>query len=193
MFDWVDFQLAGLSAGHCGRAGDTMHTCYDNRCTIGLIYANGHDHEGLQWGDWLLYDVPWDAENRLIYIKNNWQRYVDEMAHDNLDVGQVVCKRGVTSRTTCGKVTTALENLYVVENYKHVYYRHLQCGKMQAYGGDSGGPVYQPLSNTSYHPTARAVGIASAAQHDILGRIVKFCWTPVWIVATQSHAVVLDY
>ena len=121
------------TAGHCGNAGDTVHTLVNRRtvsASIGSFQASSYPNNGD--GAW----VALSGSHTLVAAVDGYnQADVPVRGATVADIGAAVCRSGRTTGFKCGTIEAYNQTV----NYPDVSVQGLTRVKVCAEGGDSGG------------------------------------------------------
>jgi hypothetical protein len=171
----VSYQSGGktldgiLSAAHCG---DPDADLFDGRAHFNAGYGKVVFEEQAGRVDGELHSVegqyegiaPWSAKAPWIYIDDSERRakVIDAGSYNGLPVGAKVCKSGIKTGKTCGKVLSkTFSPSYVANGMDFVWATF--CSK----SGDSGAGVYRPFGRRvkDAKPAYQAQGIVSGGSN----------------------------
>lgn len=156
-------QQGFATAGHCGNAGDTVHTLVNRRtvsASIGSFQASSYPNQGD--GAW----VALTGSHTLVAAVDGYNS-ADVPVHGSTvaSIGAAVCRSGRTTGFKCGTIEAYNQTV----NYPDVSVSGLTRVKVCAEGGDSGGAFITGvgqaqgvLSGGNYSCKGKQAGLATS-------------------------------
>ena len=157
-----------LTAGHCRTPSNTMNFYYQN-AVLSEVSAYADSNNGWQTLDYAMYRLGTHATAPYINIENGRTvegEYVSVPGYATnyylIDYpkepvrGQFICKMGVNTGLTCGRIT---ELNYTDSEYSNLVRMSESAQRYIGLRGDSGGPVFafRTSDNAAVHPIGLAV------------------------------------
>ena len=146
-----------LTAGHCGRNGSVVKTGRGLNTPVGIM-TNSSNNVSTDSARIFVSDRAWKL-SRWVRMDASRQAVKILGRLGQSSVGNtVICKSGMATGLTCGKVTKKNYDVWV-DNVLHKGFWQANFGSNK---GDSGGPVFVPYNSSKN--ASQAYGIVSGSQ-----------------------------
>jgi hypothetical protein len=191
--------LRVASAGHCSQRDQDNQPVYDGNTLIVQVgttippnmFRNNSpaDGDAFYWKDYQ--GSRSDFQNTIILNSSEQRNVVAKISSPStIQPPMSICNSTISNDVICGYITDGYPTRLQSVKYRD-YFQHsdeekditnMACSNAAAYGGDSGGPVFQWNGQNG----ATAVGITSTAIQDrVTHEILGSCFTPVAWVETK--------